>query len=186
MENIKNLDMIENKVEALHEVLMSSVIEEMKSNENVRESDEETLVYTTKTFDDNEVNRETFGCGILDSGCSKTVCGTDWLETYLDMLTESELKEVKFEESDARFKFGNEQVYKSSDRVTFPAVLGGKSVLIASDVVNTNIPLLLSKSTMKKAKTVIDFENDSVKMFGKRVRLMYTSFKRWALLRFLE
>ena len=171
-ENV-NLEKIEDEVNRLHEVLISYA-EEIKLKE-VEESDEESLVCTTKKFDDCEVNRETFGCGVLDSGCSKTVCGTDWLETYLDMLTESELKEVKFEESDARFKFGNEQVFKSSDRVTFPAVLGGKSVLIASDVVNTNIPLLLSKSTMKKAKTVIDFENDSVKMFGKKVPLMYTS-----------
>ena len=136
---------------------------------------QQTLICTEKRFDDNAVNRETFGQGVLDSGCGKTVCGHDWMETYLDTLDETELEEVKFEESSTRFKFGNGQIYTSSGRVIFPAVLGEKQVLIGSDVVNTEIPLLLSKSTMKKAKTVIDFEHDTVKMFGKKVKLMYTS-----------
>ena len=121
----------------------------------------DTFICATKHCNnDSVVNRETFGCGILDSGCSKTVCGVEWLETYLETLSEDELKEVKFEDSDAQFKFGNAQVYRSTGKVIFPAVLGLKKVFIGADVVNTDIPLLLSKTTMKKAKTVIDFEND--------------------------
>ena len=125
--------------------------------------------------DGGTVNGETLGCGVLDSGCSKTVCGADWIETYLDTLDENEMKEVKFEESDSKFKFGNSQVYQSLGRVTFPAVLGSKNVMITADIVNTDVPLLLSKKTMKKAKTIIDFNNDSVSMFGEKVKLLYTS-----------
>ena len=58
---------------------------------------------------DDVVNSETLGCGILDSGCSKTVCGVDWIETYLDTLDEEELREVQVEESESKFKFGSGQ-----------------------------------------------------------------------------
>ena len=156
------------KEEKIHEALMCG-------DSHGKITEEETLICTEKKFDDNFVHRETFGQGVLDSGCGKTVCGNDWMETYLDTLDEKELEEVKYEESATRFKFGNGEVYKSSGRVIFPAVLGEKPVLIGTDVVETEIPLLLSKSTMKKAKTVIDFENDTVEMFGKRVTLMHTS-----------
>ena len=133
----------------------------------------DTLICTPKNFNNDSVKSETLGCGILDSGCGKTVSGTEWMETYLDTLDETEMKEVKFEESDSKFKFGSGQVYDSVGRVTFPAVLGSTKVLISSDVVDTEIPLLLSKATMKKAKTIIDFENDYVMMFGEKVKFAY-------------
>ena len=115
------------------------------------------------------------GCGVLDSGCNKTVSGHEWVESYLDTLDEEEIKEVKVEESKARFKFGNGNVYESLGKVTIPATLGSTKVLLSTDVVDTEIPLLLSKTAMKKAKTKIDLENDCVTMFGKRVRLLHTS-----------
>ena len=124
---------------------------------------------------DEVVNNETFGCGILDSGCSKTVCGIEWLEIYLETLSESERSKVKFEDSDARFKFGSDHIYESRGRVIFPAILGKRKVFIGTDVVDTEVPLLLSKTMMKKAQTVIDFENDCITMFGNEVNLLHTS-----------
>ena len=47
-------------------------------------------------------------------------------------------------------------------------------MLIAADVVESDIPLLLSKDAMKKSSTIIDFENDSVLMFGKKMDLCCT------------
>ena len=128
-EKAENEENCENG-EKIHEALMC-----VDSDRIITE--EETLVCTEKKFDDNVVNRETFGQGVLESGCGKTVCGHDWMETYLDTLDEKELEEVKYEESGTRFKFGNGQVYKSPGRMIIPAVLGEKPVLIGTDVVET-------------------------------------------------
>ena len=125
-------------------------------------------------IDTGDVLYETYGCGILDSGCSKSVCGVQWLNAYLDSLSDDELKEVRYEHSDAQFKFGNPNIYKSIHKVVFPAEIGSKKILITADVLETNIPLLISKSAMKKAKTVIKFETDEVIMFNRKIRLRFT------------
>ena len=119
--------------------------------------------------------RETYGCGILDSGCSKNVCGVSWLDAYLDTLSEDDLKLVEYKESDATFKFGNPTIYSSIHQVTFPARIGSKNVDIIADVIDVDIPLLISKIAMKKANTIIDFKNDKVTMFGETISVRFTS-----------
>ena len=114
-------------------------------------------------------------CGILDSGCSKNVCGAAWLDAYLDTLSEDDLKRVKYEESKATFKFGNPTIYSSIYKVTFPGKIGSKEVDILTDVIDVDIPLLISKIAMKKANTIIDFKNDKVTMFGETISIRFTS-----------
>ena len=46
---------------------------------------------------------------------------------------------------------------------------------IKTDVIEADIPLLLSKNAMKAANTVIDFQSDRVNMFGKQINLQFTS-----------
>ena len=46
---------------------------------------------------------------------------------------------------------------------------------IATDAVECNIPLLLSKAGMEKAKIVLHFETDSVKIGGKGFQLKSSS-----------
>ena len=50
---------------------------------------------------------------ILDSGCSKTVCGSIWLQIYVDSLSPHEKEKIVSESSDALFKFGDNFVVKS-------------------------------------------------------------------------
>ena len=55
-----------------------------------------------------------------------------------------------------------------------PAKIGQKSVMIEYSVIDAEIPLLLSKTAMKRAKTRIDFQNDVVEMFGhKQKNIIY-------------
>ena len=118
---------------------------------------------------------ETFGCGILDSGCSKNVCGLEWMEAYINTLSEDHLKHIKYEDSDAKFKFGNPTIYKSIHKVTFPANIGSKKIYITTDVIDVDIPLLISKKAMKKANTTINFKDDIVTMFGETIRVRLSS-----------
>ena len=119
--------------------------------------------------------KETFGCGVLDSGCSKNVCGLVWVEAYLDTLSVEDRKLVNYNDSDATFKFGNPTIYSSLYQITFPAKIGSKRVDIVADVIEVDIPLLISKVAMKKADTIIDFRNDKVTMFGETINIRFTS-----------
>ena len=118
---------------------------------------------------------ETLNKALLDSGCTKTVCGEEWLKYYLESLPEADLERVREENSGNVFKFGNDKLFKSKKLVHFPCVIGNRRVLLSGDVVECHIPLLLSKKSMKKANTRIDFKSDVVEMFGAKVDLTFTS-----------
>ena len=118
---------------------------------------------------------ETFNMVLLDSGCTKTVCGELWLQIYLDTLKGEDFSKVLKEESHTKFKFGDNKMIKSIRKVTFPAVIANTKVSLSTDVVDYNIPLLLSKESMKKAGVQIDFGEDKVVMFDQRVDIKYSS-----------
>ena len=53
--------------------------------------------------------------------------------------------------------------------------------MIETDVVSTDIPLLLSKESMKAVNTKIDFTSDQVNMLGQNIKLKYTSSGHYAI-----
>ena len=99
----------------------------------------------------------------------------------MDTLSENEKKMIKYEPSDRKFKFGDNTVFTSLYKVLIPAVICSKRVMIGTDVIQTDIPLLLSKEAMRKANTVIHFQKDCVRMFGKPVRLLYTTIGHYCI-----
>ena len=50
-----------------------------------------------------------------------------------------------------------------------------------TDVVDVNIPLLLSKESLKKANAVLDFSKDTAQMLGEKHQLLCTSSGHYAL-----
>ena len=154
-----------------------------RENTTRNQSDEDDAVFETNIVLLN-INRQenqskpllgqTVGATILDSGCSKTVCGKVWYECFLETLPEGVAAKLKNKESDSTFRFGNGSELKSLFHVSLPARLAGKDVVIGTDVIDSDIPLLLSKNSMKKADTVIDFEKDEVWLFGRKQKLCCT------------
>ena len=62
----------------------------------------------------------------------------------------------------------------STGSVILPAVLGGQKVGISTDIVEKDIPLLLSRKAMKKGRMSIDFKNDTAQVFNTQVHLNVT------------
>ena len=118
---------------------------------------------------------ESMNAAVLDSACSSTVTGQMWLDCYLDTLSPEDLHKVTRSESESVFKFGGGTRLKSKEKVTFPAKLAGVKCQITSDVVDSDIPLLLGKPSMKAAKVHLDLENDRASMFGHDIDLQCTS-----------
>ena len=56
-----------------------------------------------------------------------------------------------------------------------PCVIADIEVSIITDVVDSDIPLLLSKDAMKRAETYLNFEDDTVTMLKKKIPLNCTS-----------
>ena len=117
---------------------------------------------------------ETINKAILDSGCIHTICGRKWLDCYVDSLSDGEARQIAYEKSEHKFRFGDGKIYQSNELVKIPANIGGKKVFIQTDVIDCPLPLLLSQNSMRKADTKIDFSSDKANMFGTEIDLTFT------------
>ena len=154
--------------------------------QSVSEEDAEvqvTLFSTEKTFNSgiDTLLGETIGSVLLDCGCTKTVCGELWLQCYLETLNDVERTQIKYEKTHGMYKFGDGNLFAATKCIVFPCVLAGKAVRIRSDVVTCNVPLLLSRQSMRKAGMVINTGNDSATVFGKELKLSSTSNGHYTL-----
>ena len=118
--------------------------------------------------------KECLGKALLDSACTKTVCGDKWLKLYLDTLKDEDKDLVEVMKSDTKFRFGDGIEVTSSKLVKIPALIGHKKVMISTDVVSNVIPLLLSRSAMKNSNMVLNFVNDTVNVLGETIDLECT------------
>ena len=85
------------------------------------------------------------------------------------------MNSISLKQSNRVFKFGSGQTYCSKGCVLIPACIGEKWVNIQTDVIDLNLPLLLSKKAMKNANTKLDFNADYVEMLGEKIPLQYTT-----------
>ena len=119
---------------------------------------------------------EARGSAALDSCCSSTVAGNNWFEIYMEELSEEEKKVVEGPfESGKVFRFGNDGKLESLGQYKIPAKIIGQPVMITTDIVSSDIPMLLSKKAMKAAKIKLDFAMDEVEAFGKKIPIRCSS-----------
>ena len=150
-------------------------------SQHSREKTEKISLFQSPNHDANDMRvfvGETLSCAVLDSGCTQTVCGRKWLECYRDSLSNEDIVEEK--PSTVAFKFGSGKPVTSTKRTVILAVIGSKEVNLETDMIDVDIPLLMSKSAMKKAETVQNFNEDCVTMFGEQQPLLKTSSGHYA------
>ena len=112
---------------------------------------------------------------VLDSACSSTVCGRRWMEEYKHSLNAEDEKKIIEMESGKTFKFGGGEKLRSLGSYIIPIELAGKKLSLKTDVVDSEIPLVMSKSSMKKANMKINTQNDTAEILGVKVNLHSTS-----------
>ena len=118
---------------------------------------------------------------VLDSEATKTVFGQNWYNAYLQSLSAAERLLVTSSESNNMFRFGDGQLVQSTKTVQIPVQIAGKKIKLETDIIDKDIPLLLSRMTMKRAGMSIDFENDVVTIFGILVQLNITKSGHYTL-----
>ena len=128
----------------------------------------------TKSTDMLALVTETFNCAVLDTACSSTVCGGGWANCYLDSLDEETRNKVREFQSSTTFRFGNDETLKSIKRLEIPCTIAGEVRWLSTDVVSSEVPLLLGKPTMKKLGLKLDMENDTAIILGHKIKLQCT------------
>ena len=111
---------------------------------------------------------ETVNAAVLDSACTKTVTGRAWKDTYLKSLSNEEISQIKTLPGGTVFRFDGEMKKESSEKLILPCTIAGRKVMIQTNiVVDSDIPLLLSKPDMKRLRLQLNMENDIAKIFDK-------------------
>ena len=110
--------------------------------------------------------QETINHGLLDCGATKTVAGSLWLDIYQQSLSEADKEHVAKYKSEVKFKFGDGEVLTSKFTAIIPCTVGSRKVLLSVEIVDSNIPLLISNITMKKLKVNLNFEKDQITILG--------------------
>ena len=103
---------------------------------------------------------ESLSTAVLDSVATSTVDGKTWMDCYIDSLSEANQTKISYSKSQNMFQFGSGDPVKLLHKVKIPASIRNQDKFIESDVVDNDIPMLLSKSAMKMANTSIDFQSD--------------------------
>ena len=161
--------------ECPHNASMVKIAEHEDKNDDVKDNLEEcniTLFTESRKIENEIFVVESRNSAVIDTACTQTVCGEKWLHQYQMHIKDGELRSSF---SNRPFRFGDGQVVKSFKQVVLPAKIGSTKCSIKTEVVKANIPLLLSKESLKRADTVLDLKNDTAEMFGEPVKLHFTS-----------
>ena len=148
--------MTEQEPDNLHELIEIDELEELiDCEEEDGEQDCHVDVNATET---RSFRAEAEAAAGLDSCCSRTIMGKGWLSEYKKVAPYYMKKDIKGPEpSYVTFTFGNGGKMHSSGRYLLPVMIHGKLIRLAVELVSSDIPLLLSKSTMQKCGIVLDF-----------------------------
>ena len=161
---------------------------EESTDQNTFRKEEDTFHAVTLQQEDglghirrNGLVRESLGSMVLDCGASRNVCGKLWYSCYVDSLLPEDKRQIKEYESDHVFRFGDGNTVKSIKTVEFPALIGQVGVVVVTDVVDCNIPFLLSMNSMREAGMDLRLFNDTVIVFGQTIKLSISSTGHYLL-----
>ena len=124
---------------------------------------------------------ETWSAALLDCGARTTVCGKEWFKKYVNNLCEEDQQQKQYYESNDMYRFGDGKKVKITHGAKIPALLGSNYIMIQTDVIKINIPLLLSKSPMKKAEMTLTFQNEIANAFAEKIPLITASSGHYAI-----
>ena len=103
------------------------------------------------------------------------MCRKIWLEDYLNALDHEDRRKIKRAIGQKTLTFGGGERFKSKGEYNLSAVIAGKKVTIKSDVVESAIPLLLSRQAMKTVGERMDLKSDTAQIFDKDIDLNLTT-----------
>ena len=117
---------------------------------------------------------------LVDCACPTTVAGQDWIKDYVLSLPQENKPVV--EKSERVYKFGGGERRPSKGVISLPCNLGGVlDVIIRTEVIDADLPLLIGNSTLKKGFAVIHCHQNKLGLLGKELDLMETNSGHYSL-----
>ncbi|CAL1162515.1 unnamed protein product [Cladocopium goreaui] len=114
------------------------------------------------------------GFAVLDSGCGKTIIGSETLAGFKKILSAKGIVvPPEFSESNT-FKYGNGETEVSNRMVKLPICLAGRRGSIHAAVVKGQAPLLMSRVALKSLEAEMNFGKDQLIVFTDRVSVPLT------------
>ena len=133
------------------------------------------LQSSSKSVTNQQFIGDTFGYAVIDSGAKSNVAGKVWVDSFLESLSEDELKEVSEERYVAKYRFGDGEEVLSDVKIKLPVVIGGVKQSLTTSIVNKELPLLLSFESLNRNRAIIDFGNLVMKVGNNSISLKRTS-----------
>ena len=109
---------------------------------------------------------------VLDTGCVRTVTGKTWMNNLISSMNSESRKLIKINSSSNGFKFGIGETQRSLGQYIVPVKLGKENFMLTTDVIETDIPCLLSKAAMIKSNMIINMANNTINMFGHEIEMV--------------
>ncbi|XP_063726781.1 uncharacterized protein LOC134854457 [Symsagittifera roscoffensis] len=126
------------------------------------DSGTDTQVYLTFASNCGKLLRECYESAILDSGCTTTVAGDQWVKQYVSKLSKTQSDTVVYNKTGCRIVFGDGACQNAKYKAFLPAKFGSLSCFVSCDVIDGELPLLLSVKSMESAKFVLNFDGKFV------------------------
>ena len=155
---------------------VASAQEEEQEKESKEEDQVEKVFFTTNKEELSKFTAESINCAALDSCCTSSVAGQKWMDIFLSSVP-SELKSLVQGpyKSKKTFQFGNQGVLPTKEAYTIPIIVAGKQHSIEVDIIESDIPLLMSKAHMKQLGITLNMADDTASINGKLIRVDTTS-----------
>ena len=136
----------------------------------------EKVLFTTNKEELSRFTAESINCAALDSCCTASVAGKKWMDIFLSSVPGELRKQIKGPyKSRKTFQFGNQGILPTMQAYTIPIIVAGERHLIEVDVINSDIPLLMSKTHMKQLGITLNMADDTATVNGKPIRVDTTS-----------
>ncbi len=110
---------------------------------------------------------------IVDTGTTKTVVGSNTMETMLEDLSwdekQSILKNKPQDEIDNKFRFGDGKITTAEKVIHIPVQIGIRVVKLKTYVLKGAVPFLLGIEAMKKMKATLEVGRNEITLYGTKI-----------------
>ena len=112
---------------------------------------------------------------VVSTEVSKSVCGRPWLLSYMETLAPHVRSGIVETPSSTDFYFGNVGRLTAYSKCIIPLDrVGKKTISVEVELVQTDIPLMLSRATLKRGNAKIDPHTDTMMLSGKMMYLNHS------------
>ena len=128
-------------------------------------------IYLSFITVERELLNQAWDLGILDTACTSTVAGSEWLNAYVHKLDSESRQLVKKTHSVTKIVFGGNNSVAAIAEVEIPVQIGEIRCFLKVQAIPGTLPLLISVKSMIRAGICINLPQNCVTIAGSNDRI---------------